>query len=85
MKTLDGAFALSGARKTLSESRRWEVDALLAGYFLEIVPMAMREVAVVAAVSTDISRIILGNKGTTRGSPDICPASSTGSTVEITR
>jgi len=85
MKTLDGAFALSGARKTLSESRRWEVDALLAGYFLEIVPMAMREVAVVAAVPTDISRIILSNKGTTRGSPDIRPASSTGSTVELTR
>jgi len=58
-KTLDGAFALSGARKTISESRRWEVDALITGNLLEIVPMAMREVAVVAAVSTDISRIIL--------------------------
>lgn len=57
----DGAFALSGARKNGPQASRWrEVDALLAGEFLEVVPVAVGEVALVATVPTDCAGVVLG-------------------------
>jgi len=62
-----------------------EVDALFAGWLFELVPMPMREVAVVATVSTDISRIVLCYVGPSFGCPDVHAALSTRCTLDITR
>jgi len=85
LRTLDGALALSGARKQVAKSRRREVDALIAGDLLQVVPVTVAEVALVAAVSTDCASIVFGDVRAAASSPDVRPALSTGGVFEIGR
>ena len=74
-----------GRKKPLGVSRWRDVDALLAGDLLEIAPMAMREVAVKAVVSTDCAGIVLGDDGAASGHPVVCATFGTGGTIETAR
>jgi len=50
----------------------WDVDTLLAGDLLEVVPMAMGEVvALVSAVPADYTGIVFGDVGAATRSPDV--------------
>ena len=80
------ALALSGGHDKLTvASLGWEVDALLAGDFLEVVSMAMGEVAVVTAVATDGAGVVFSDEGTAASRPDVRSVFGTRSIIEIPR
>lgn len=66
-------------------SRWWQVDALLAGDFLQVVPVTVAEVALVAAVSTDCTGIVFGDVRAAASSPDVRSAFGASCLFEIGR
>jgi len=83
LRAFEGAPAPLGARKQVAKSRRGEVDALLAGDLLQVVPVTVAEVALVAAVSTDCASVVFSDERAATCSPDVCLAFGAGGFLEI--
>ena len=86
MRTLEGALTLSGGAKNQDAAlRRRDLNALLAVDLLEVISVAMGEVAVVTAVATDGAGVVFGDEGTAVSRPDVRSAFGTSGTIEIAR